>query len=93
MLYISTDYVFDGNALGAIFPPDENGNIEKANHLGIDTKNLIIYGTEQLIATIDVDNLIIAMTPMQSWSAPKDKAQSVKGIVECLKENGMEEYL
>lgn len=50
------------DALGAIFPPDENGNIVKANHLGIQTENSIIYGTDQLIATINIDNLIVAAT-------------------------------
>ncbi|HBF38490.1 MAG TPA: mannose-1-phosphate guanylyltransferase, partial [Firmicutes bacterium] len=81
------------DALGAIFPPDENGNIVKANHLGIDTKNSIIYGTEQLIATIDVDNLIIAATPDAILVCPKDKAQSVKDMVELLKEKGLKEYI
>ena len=81
------------DALGAIFPPDENGNIVKANHLGINTENSIIYGTNQLIATINVDNLIIAATHDAILICPKDQAQSVKDVVELLKEKGMKEYI
>ncbi len=81
------------DALGAIFPPDENGNIVKANHLGISTKNSIIYGTDQLIATINVDNVIVAATHDAILICPKDQAQSVKEMVELLKERGMTEFL
>jgi Mannose-1-phosphate guanylyltransferase len=81
------------DALGAIFPPDENGNIVKANHLGIHTKNSIIYGTDQLITTIDVDNLIIAATQDAILICPKDQAQKVKDLVELLKKKGMKEYI
>ena len=81
------------DALGAIFPPDENGNIVKANHLGIGTENSIIYGTDQLIATINVDNLIISATRDAILICPKDQAQNVKDIVELLKEKGMKEYI
>jgi mannose-1-phosphate guanylyltransferase len=81
------------DALGAIFPPDENGNIVKANYLGINTKNSIIYGNDQLITTINVDNLIIAATHDAILVCPKDQAQSVKDLVELLKEKGMKEYI
>jgi mannose-1-phosphate guanylyltransferase len=81
------------DALGAIFPPDESGNIIKANHMGIETRNSIIYGNGRLITTIGVDGFIIADTPDALLICPKDKAQSVKEIVELLKENGMTEFI
>jgi mannose-1-phosphate guanylyltransferase len=81
------------DALGAIFPPDESGNIIKANHMGIETRNSIIYGNGRLITTIGVDNFIIADTGDALLICPKDKAQSVKEIVELLKEKGMTEYI
>ncbi|HTG69086.1 MAG TPA: mannose-1-phosphate guanylyltransferase [Candidatus Udaeobacter sp.] len=81
------------DALGAIFPPDESGNIIKANHMGIETRNSIIYGNGRLITTIGVDGFIIADTGDALLICPKDKAQSVKEIVELLKENGMTEYI
>ncbi|MCL6602249.1 MAG: mannose-1-phosphate guanylyltransferase [Paenibacillus sp.] len=81
------------DALGAIFPPDESGNIIKANHIGIDTRNSIIYGNGRLITTIDVDGFIIADTGDALLICPKDKAQSVKDIVDLLKEKGMTDYI
>jgi mannose-1-phosphate guanylyltransferase len=81
------------DALGAIFPPDEVGNIVKANHLGIQTKNSIVYGNGRLITTIGVEGLIIADTEDALLICPKDQAQSVKEMVELLKEKGMKQYI
>ncbi|WP_438493455.1 mannose-1-phosphate guanylyltransferase [Paenibacillus sp. IHBB 3054] len=81
------------DALGAIFPPDESGNIIKANHIGIDTRNSIIYGNGRLITTIGVEGFIIADTGDAVLICPKDKAQSVKDIVDLLKEKGMTAYI
>lgn len=81
------------DALGSIFPPDELGNIVKANHMGIDTVNSIVYGNGRLITTIGIDGLIIADTEDALLICPKDKAQSVKDIVNMLKENDMREYI
>ncbi|WP_026297535.1 mannose-1-phosphate guanylyltransferase [Paenibacillus daejeonensis] len=81
------------DALGAIFPPDEQGNIVKCNHVGIDTRNSIIYSNCRLITTIGIDGLIIADTDDALMICPKDDAQAVKDMVELLKEKGMTEYI
>lgn len=81
------------DALGAIFPPDDNGNIVKAKYLGISTKNSIVYGNDRLIATIGVEDLIIADTHDAILICPKNKAQDVKEIVELLKKQDMKEYI
>ncbi|CAM4327990.1 mannose-1-phosphate guanylyltransferase [Paenibacillus endophyticus] len=80
------------DALGAIFPPDEHGNIVKANYVGMDTINSIIYGEDRLITTIGIDGLIIADTKDALLICAKDKAQEVKEIVRMLKDKGMQEY-
>lgn len=81
------------DALGAIFPPDEFGNIVKANHMGIQTRNSIVYGNGRLIATIGIEGLIIADTDDALLICPKDKAQAVKDIVDMLKVKGLHEYV
>lgn len=81
------------DALGAIFPPDENGNIIKARYEGMDTKNSIIYGNDRLIAAIGVNDLIIADTEDALLVCPKSRAQDVKDLVEMLKEKGMKDYI
>ena len=81
------------DALGGIYSPDEEGNIVKAKHIGIETKNSIIFGNDRLIATIGIDNLIIAETNDAILVCPKDKAQDVKDIVSLLKEKDMSDYV
>lgn len=78
--------------LGVVIPPDENGNIVKAEHVGIDTHNSILYGTK-LITTIGVENMIIVNTDDALLICPKARAQEVKDIVERLKEDGKLQYL
>lgn len=81
------------DTLGTIFPTDENGNIIKAKHLGIDTRNSIIYGEDRLIATIGLKDFIIADTRDALLICPKGKAQEVKSIVSHLKNKQMGEYI
>jgi mannose-1-phosphate guanylyltransferase len=81
------------DALGGIFSPDDDGNIVKAKHIGVGTKNSIIFGDGRLIATIGIDNLIIAETGDAILVCPKDRAQDVKSIVDMLKEKGMGDYV
>ncbi len=80
-------------ALGAIFPPDPQGNIVQADHIGIRTQNSIIYSTERLIATIDIDGLIIADTKDALLICPKEQSQDVRALVDRLQAEGRHEYL
>lgn len=79
--------------LGAIFPPDDEGNIIKADFVGIDTRNCIIYGDGKLIATIGLDNIIIVNTEDALLICPKERAQDVKKIVESIERQGRMELL
>jgi mannose-1-phosphate guanylyltransferase len=78
--------------LGVVIPPDENGNIIKAEHLGIDTKNTIIYG-DKLITTIGLENMIVVNTNDALLICPKSRAQEVKNIVDLLNQTGKMQYL
>lgn len=78
--------------MGVVIPPDENGNIVKAEHMGIDTKNTIIYGNK-LITTIGLDNMIVVNTDDALLICPRSRAQDVKEIVDLLKENEKLQYL
>jgi len=81
------------DALGAVIPTDENGNTVMGKHIGIGTKNTIVYSPNRLIATIGLEDLIIADTSDALLICPKNKAQEVRNIVEALKNTGMEEYI
>jgi mannose-1-phosphate guanylyltransferase len=81
------------DSLGAIYPKDELGNIIKGEHIKIDTKDSIIYGSNRLIATIGLNNIIIVETDDAVLVCSKNKAQDVKLIVDNLKTQGKVKYL
>lgn len=96
-LVISGDFgwndVGSWDALGAIFPSDENGNIIKADYIGIDTNECIVYGDKKLITTVGLRDLVIVDTDDAIMVCNKDKAQDVKQIVDKLKEYDRKELL
>lgn len=81
------------DSLGAIYPPDENGNIVQADHLGIDTRNCIIYGNGRIITSIGLSDMIIVNTDDALLICPKHRSQDVKGVVDLLKQNKRDELL
>lgn len=81
------------DSLGTLYDVDEAGNIIKGQQVNIATRNSICYAENRLIATIGVENMIIVETEDAVLVCRKDKAQSVKEVVDCLKEKGMEQYL
>lgn len=78
----------DGNG-NVIITGDEPGG-EVVN---IDTTDALIHSDGRLIAAIDVDNLIIIDTKEALLVCPKSHAQSVKKIVEILKEKNRKDLL
>ncbi|MEG0614753.1 MAG: mannose-1-phosphate guanylyltransferase [Oscillospiraceae bacterium] len=82
------------DALGAIFPPDEQGNIIRADeNVSLDTSGCIIYSENQLVTTVGLNNMIVVSTKDALMVCPKEMAQDVKRIVEELGKRGMEKYL
>lgn len=81
------------DALGAVFPSDENGNIVKADFIGIGSKECIVYGEKKLIATVGVHNMVIVDTDDAILICDKQRAQDVKHVVDTLKAKGKMELL
>jgi mannose-1-phosphate guanylyltransferase len=75
--------VGDWSALDAILERDEEGNIIQAEHRGIGTRNSIIYGEDKdrLIATIGLENIVIAETEGALLVMDKSGSQDVREIV------------
>lgn len=79
--------------LGTVKEADENGNVLYGEQVNLDTGDCVIYGTDKLIATIGVDNLIIVQTKDAVLVCRKDKAQDVKKVVDILQDKKMDDYL
>ncbi|MDO8341093.1 MAG: sugar phosphate nucleotidyltransferase [Candidatus Woesebacteria bacterium] len=96
--YSWTD-IGDWNEVWKNLPKDVDGNViikgdEKGGEvINIDTTDALIHSDGRLIAAIDVDNLIIVDTKEALLVCSKSHAQSVKKIVEFLKDQGRKELL
>ncbi len=84
---ISWSDVGSFDALFEELPKDKNGNTKNENHISIDSKNNLVYGNERIIATIDVEDLIVVDTGDALLISKKGSSQKVKKVVEKLKAN------
>lgn len=81
-------------SLMEILPGDENGNVAiRAEHLAIDSRNVLVHGRGRLVATVGLDDTIVVDTDDVVLVCSKDDAESVKQLVERLKEEGRANYL
>ncbi|MDD5367678.1 MAG: sugar phosphate nucleotidyltransferase [Anaerolineaceae bacterium] len=86
----SWDSLFD------VLSSDGDGNIILgSDYLGIDTKNSLVSssGSERLIVTIGVRDLVVIDTGDALLICHKDQAQQVKQVVTLLKEANRRQYL
>jgi len=65
--------------------PNENGNVISGDVITTDSQNNMILGSNRLVSTIGVDNLIVVDTPDVLLISGKGKSQDVKKVVEKLK--------
>lgn len=69
-------------------PRNRRGNLVKGSHMGIDSKESLIYGKpNKLITTIGVENLIVIDTDDALLICRKDRSQDVKKLVEKMKKS------
>ena len=73
------------DALYEEFPKDENGNTKNKNLVAIDSNNNLVLGTQKVIATVDIDDLIIVDTADALLISKKGSSQKVKNIVHEIK--------
>ncbi len=81
-------------AVGRIFPHDEQGNVVTGDAVLIDTQNSIVFRTtaasEVAVAALGVENLVIVVTGDAVLVMPRDRAQDVRKVVEELHNRGSE---
>jgi len=79
------------DALYDEFEKDENNNAIKANMINIGSKNNLFYSDKKrLIATVDIQNLIVVDTVDALLVMPRNSSQRVKEVVERLKKEESE---
>ena len=73
--------------------PDEDGNVVKGEAILLETRDSAFFGGHRLIAASGVRDLIVVDDEDALLICHRDKAQSVKKIVERLKAEGREDLL
>ena len=73
---------------------DQDGNTVIGRHLGVKTHGCIVRTDDQhLVVTLGMDDCIVVHTPDATLVARKQDEESVRKVVEMLKERGWTEFL
>jgi len=96
-------YILSGNfgwddvgswlAVGRIKNVNEDNNVVNGNVVTVNTENCIIEGSEKLIATVGLRDIIIVDTPDAILISTKENSGEIKQILTKLRETKKEEYL
>lgn len=85
------------DSLFEILSPDTNGNVEvnRKNHLALDTHNVLIYGAgkQRMVVTIGLDDTVVVDMDDVLMICKTDQAQKVRDVVDHLKKNNQDDYL
>ena len=71
---------------------DASGNVIYGDVIAINTENCFIKGYERLIATNNINNMVVVETSDSVFVSDMENSRDVKSIVEKLKEKGRWEY-
>jgi mannose-1-phosphate guanylyltransferase len=81
------------SSMREILPADADGNVVVGEHVGLETRNTIVFGGHRLIATIGLEDMIIVDTDDALLICPVDREQDVREMVRQLREMGRKEVL
>jgi len=81
------------SSLLSLHEADLDGNIIAGQHLGLDTRHTLIYGSERLIATIGVEDMIVVDTDDAVLICAREREQDVRELVRYLKNAEMLDYV
>ena len=80
-------------SLERIKKSNQDGNVISGNVISIKTKNTVVQGSDKLIATIGLEDMIIVDTEDAILICNKDNTQEVKEVINNLKICNRTEYL
>jgi mannose-1-phosphate guanylyltransferase len=88
------DDVGNWTSLPRLVGVDAAGNTVQATHVGIDTCDTIIRGTDgHLIVTVGIRDSIIVQTPDATLIASRAEEEKIREVVKALEERGFQKYL
>lgn len=81
------------DALAALLPADERGNVLLGDALAVDSAGCLVRSESRFTALVGVEDLLVVDTPDALLICPKAKAQDVRKVVEQLDRSGRRELL
>jgi len=80
-------------SLSELLPADERGNVVVGPHIGVDTRDTLVFGRKRLIATVGLEGMVIVDTEDALLVCPREREQEVRAVVRRLEEDGRGEWL
>ena len=80
-------------ASAGYLPADASGNRVRGRHVGIDTRDCVVFGDRRLVTTLGVEGLVIVDTEDSLLVCRFDEVERVRELVEKLKREGHEDVL
>ncbi|HEY2451578.1 MAG TPA: mannose-1-phosphate guanylyltransferase/mannose-6-phosphate isomerase [Scandinavium sp.] len=81
------------SALWEVDSKDSDENVIHGDVIAVDTRRSYLYSQHRLISAVGLEDIIVVETKDAILVSHKDKVQSVKEVVNCLKDSSRNEYL
>ncbi|PPS45334.1 mannose-1-phosphate guanylyltransferase [Chroococcidiopsis sp. TS-821] len=83
------DDLGDWNAIERLLKKATTSNVELANHVGLDTKDTLLYSTsdDDVIVTIGLEDVVVVRDRNVTLIARKDRTQEIKQVLKLLQDN------
>ncbi len=80
-------------AFADLWPEDGNKNIVKGNALLVESSSNIVKAGGRLVALLGVKDLVVVDTPDALLICPKSETESIRKIVQAIKQKNLQKYL
>jgi len=88
------DDVGSWRAIERLSGRDDAGNTIRGQHVGLDTRGCVVLADAgQLVASLGVEDLIIVHSGNATLVAKKDQEESIKQLVDLIRQQGHEQFL
>jgi len=72
---------------------DKKGNAIIGKGIAFESKNCFIHSDDELVAVVDMENIVVVKAENAILICPRDKTQRVKELVETIQRKKMNDYL
>ncbi|RKZ07976.1 mannose-1-phosphate guanylyltransferase [bacterium] len=81
------------DALYELLARDENGNAGRGDYLSVGSKGNLLFNPDGFVASIDVDDVIVAVLGGAVLVCKRGSSQKVKELVELMEKRGLNRFL